>query len=213
MHLHHISRWLLPFLLLVLTSCNAEEPVFKVFKTVNVEVFPAVNGQITHNGKPLKQAKLKRAYIYADVMKKEAYDYAITDNEGRFSFPELTIESNHPSKPLATNTIAQAIVIDQDGYREYEDVYIWQAYSRGIKHIWYYQEMLGELNCELTDAEEAIEVYDTEFPEGAVYYTIYSICRWPERLAKEQKKANDLEQYGQLKKPDHYGDYYTLTTP
>ena len=206
-------RALALLLLLQLPQSQAEGAMFSLFKTVTVEVFPAVSGRITFHGKPASGIKLRRLYILADVMDEEARDYATTDADGRFSFPELTMQSDYPSKPFAYTRVFQAIAVEEAPDPQYVMANIWQAWSRGTKHIAYYVEMLGELNCELTDPEEMLAVYDAEYPEGSVNYAIDSICRWPKRAAIEAQKAKDLEQFEMMKSPEHYGDPITFDSP
>ncbi|MBQ1785058.1 MAG: carboxypeptidase regulatory-like domain-containing protein [Gammaproteobacteria bacterium] len=187
--------------------------MFSLFKTVTIEVFPAVSGRITYHGKPSEGVKLRRLYILADVMDEEARDYAITDADGRFSFPALTMNSDYPSKPFAYTRVFQVILVEDAPVPELRELRLWHAWSRGTKHNRYYMEMLGELNCELTSSEEGLTVYSTEYPDGAVNYGIYSICRWPKRAAIEAQKAKDLEEFEIMKSPQHYGDPIIFDNP
>lgn len=187
--------------------------MFSLFKTVTIEVFPAVSGRLTFNGAPAAGVKLKRSYTLADVMDQPATDYVTTDADGRFSLPALTMDSDYPSKPFAYTRVFQIIVVAEPTSAPYYDALLWHAWSRGTKHIAYYVEMLGELNCELTSSEEGLTVYDAEYPEGSVKYGIYSICRWPKRAAIESQKAKDLEEFEIMKSPQHYGDPIIFDNP
>ena len=200
-------------LLLPLPQSQAEGAMFSLFKTVTIEVFPAVSGRLTFNGEPAAGVKLKRSYTLADVMDQPATDYVTTDADGRFSLPALTMESDYPSKPFAYTRVFQIIVVAEPTTAPYYDELLWHAWSVGKSHIPYYTEMLGELNCELTDSEEGLTVYDAEYPEGAVNYGIYSICRWPKRAAIEAQKAKDLEEFEIMKSPERYGDPVLFIIP
>lgn len=180
----------------------------KMFRKKTVQLFPPVTGKLTNNGSPLHGVKLKRSYEFIDVTDDEIHDYTTTDNEGRFSFPELTMQSRHADNPFATNVIWQGIRIDSDDPSNAEDdeVYLWSANSRGVTHNAYFVEMLSTLNCDLSNSEEVIYVYNSNYPSGVIEYPISSICRWPKRAEIEKRKAADIEEFGELKNLDKYGN-------
>lgn len=179
----------------------------EMFKKETVELFPAVSGRITDNGKPLVGIKLKRSYEFIDITDGEIHDYTTTDSEGRFSFPELTMQSRHANNPLRTNVIWQGIRIDANRNNTNKDeTYLWDANSRGVTHNSYFSEMLSELNCDLANEEEIVDIYNSDFPSGVVNYTIVSICRWPVRSEIEKKKAADIEAFGELQDLEKYGN-------
>ncbi|MCG3727384.1 DUF4198 domain-containing protein [Vibrio cincinnatiensis] len=206
-------KYVLPILLLIFFVQESDASMFGFFKKLNkenkgaVEVFPAVSGQLTYNNQPLKNVRIKRSYNYIDVMKKDKDDYTTTDEDGYFSFPEI-IMNNAPTYNLAGVIIIwQAIVIDDSDYPEFSDSYLWYTNSRGIKHVYYFKEMLSQLNCELTNSESMLQVIHAGFPSGVVSFNVYSVCRWPEREKIEKQKQKDLELYDELKPAEHYGDY------
>ncbi len=157
-------------------------------KSVDVEVFPAVAGRITNQGEALAGLKLKRGYHYVSAMDEMVWDYTVTDSEGRFTFPELTMKSKRPNSLFAENRIIQMIQLDDDRYQEYAEAFIWGAKSVGVKHISYFIERLSMLDCDLESPEMVHEIIDEEFPSGSVRYDIRSICRWPELEAIEVEK-------------------------
>ncbi|MCE9687452.1 DUF4198 domain-containing protein [Shewanella sp. AS16] len=163
-------------------------------KSVDVEVFPEVSGRITHQGQAVAGLKLKRGYNYVDAMDETAWDYTVTDDEGRFTFPELTMKSKHPNRLFVENRIIQMIKLDDGRYKEYEDAFIWGAKSRGVKHIAYFVDRLARLNCDLVEPEMVHQIIDEEFPDGSVRYEVQSICRWPELEAIEVEKR---KKYGE----------------
>ncbi|WP_253649883.1 carboxypeptidase-like regulatory domain-containing protein [Vibrio sp. Y29_XK_CS5] len=173
----------------------------KMFRKKTVQLFPPVTGKLTNNGSPLPGVKLKRSYEFIDVTDDEIHDYTTTDNEGRFSFPELTMQSRHADNPFATNVIWQGIRIESDdpSNAEGDEVYLWSANSRGVTHNAYFVEMLSALNCDLSNSEEVIYVYNSNYPSGVIEYPISSICRWPKRAEIEKRKAADIEEFGELK--------------
>ncbi|GGB19317.1 hypothetical protein GCM10007414_35910 [Agarivorans gilvus] len=179
-----------------------------MFKKQTVELFPPVSGQLTENGKPLVGVRLKRSYEFIDITDGEIHDYTTTDNEGRFSFPELTMQSRHADNPSRTNVIWQGIRIDSKdpNQTEEDEVYLWDANSRGVKHVSYFTEMLSDLNCDLSAEEETIYIIHSDYPTGVVTLPVTSVCRWPIRAEIEKKKAADIEELGELQNLDKYGD-------
>ena len=180
----------------------------KMFRKKTVQLFPPVTGKLTNNGSPLHGVKVKRSYEFIDVTDGEIHDYTTTDSEGRFSFPELTMQSRHADNPFATNVIWQGIRIESDDPSNAEDdeIYLWDANSRGVTHNAYFVEMLSALNCDLSNSEEVIYVYNSNYPSGVIEYPISSICRWPKRAEIEKRKAADIEEFGELKNLDKYGN-------
>ncbi|MPW31912.1 carboxypeptidase regulatory-like domain-containing protein [Agarivorans sp. B2Z047] len=186
-----------------MVACGTET---KVFKKQTVELFPPVSGKLTENGKPLAGVKLKRSYEFIDITDGEIHDYTTTDSGGRFSFPELTMQSRHADNPFRTNVIWQGIRIDTPEQTEDDEIYLWDANSRGVKHNAYFTEMLSALNCDLSTEEGSIYVINSNYPSGVVIYPIVSICRWPIRAEIEKKKAADVEEFGELQNLNKYGD-------
>ncbi|MPW31966.1 carboxypeptidase regulatory-like domain-containing protein [Agarivorans sp. B2Z047] len=176
-----------------------------MFKKQHVELFPPVSGKLTENGKPLAGVKLKRSYEFIDITD-VIHDYTTTGSDGRFSFPELTMKSRHANSPFGTDVIWQGIRIDTPGQTEDDEIYLWYANSRGVRHIPYFTEMLSALNCDIANSEEIIEIIHSDYPSGVVTLRVGSICRWPERSEIEKKKAADLEEFGELQNLNKYGD-------
>lgn len=199
------SRVLIIFLLSFAFEAYGLE--IEMFKKETVELFPAVRGQLTYIGKPLVGIKLKRSYEFIDITDGEIHDYTTTDSEGRFSFPELTMQSRHANNPLRTNVIWQGIrVDDQQVNTQKDEIYLWDANSRGVTHNSYFSEMLSELNCDLANDAEIVGIYNSDFPSGVVNYTVVSVCRWPVRSEIEKKKAADIEEFGELQDLEKYGN-------
>ncbi len=157
-------------------------------KSVDVEVFPAVSGRITNQGEALAGVKLKRGYYYVDDMDDWAMDYTVTDSDGRFVFPELTMKSKHPNSLFPSIIILQMIKLDDDRYQEYEEAFIWGAKSVGVKHIPLFVERLAMLNCDLVNPEIYHQMDDERFPPAVIRIETQSICRWPELEAIEVEK-------------------------
>ncbi|MDO6774129.1 hypothetical protein Q4591_02085 [Shewanella sp. 3_MG-2023] len=161
-----------------------------MFKKVDVEAFPEVSGSLSHNGQPLAGIKLKRGYQYSGVMEDRDWDYTTTDNEGKFSFPEIIHRTSHPHKPFANTNIAQVIAIAEGNFT---DMKLWHSITTGKKHIPLLAERLAQLYCDVANEVNRYEIIDEDYPSGVVRYQILSICRWPEmdRLeAEKHKKYN-----------------------
>jgi hypothetical protein len=191
------------FLVLSVTTANyfLEGAIFRMFKKVDVEVFPEVIGSLTLQGKPLAGIKLKRGYQYSGVMEEKKWNYTTTDDEGKFSFPEIIHRTSHPNKPFAGTRISQTIKVDKNeesdiikaAKDEYSEVILWASISRGEKHISYLAERLARLDCDLANEAIRNEIIDEAFPSGVVRYQVLSICRWPdlEKLEIEKRKKFD----------------------
>ncbi|WP_192021546.1 DUF6795 domain-containing protein [Shewanella sp. ENK2] len=184
-------------LLMLVVSSHSEGTVLGIFKkAVDVEVFPAVSGKITLNGKPVEGLKLLRSYIYYDVTSKDGTeDYSVTDSDGNFTFPEILVSSKHPNGAFSVNMIAQIIMIDDDRFESYKEKYLWDTKARGITQSKFHIERLRTLNCELSEEEVSHQIIDDSFPDGTVRYEIFSICRWPEL---EQIEVEKREKFGEF---------------
>ncbi len=163
-------------------------------KAVDVEVFPAVSGRVTLHGKPLAGLKLRRGYLYVSVTEEGVWDKTVTDESGQFSFPEIKIQSKHPTHAFSTNIIQQVIQVHDDKYPEYNEIYLWSTNSTGIKHNKFFIQRLSQLNCDLSDEVIYHQIIDEQY-KGAIRFEIDSICRWPSLEALEIKKR---EKYGEL---------------
>ncbi|MGK0272931.1 MAG: hypothetical protein ACI88H_003607 [Cocleimonas sp.] len=176
--------------IIVAASCYSEESMFSMFKKVDVEVFPEVMGSLAHDGKPLAGIKLKRGYKYSGVMEEIEWDYTTTDDEGKFSLPEIIHRTSHPNKPFAETRVAQAIKVAEGNFT---DTFLWSTVTRGEKHISYLVERLAQLDCDLANEAISQEIIDEEFPSGVVRYQVFSICSWPEL---EQLEVEKHKKYG-----------------
>jgi hypothetical protein len=180
------------FLVLSVTSANyfLEGAIFRMFKKVDVEVFPEVIGSLTNEGEHLADIKLKRGYQYSGVMEEIEWDYTTTDDEGKFSFPEIIHRTSHPNKPFAETRVAQAIKVAEGVYT---DTFLWSAVTKGEKHLSLLAERLAQLHCNLANEEIRQEVIEEEISNGVSRLQVFSICRWPELQLLEVQKR---EKYG-----------------
>ncbi|WP_394203921.1 DUF6795 domain-containing protein [Shewanella waksmanii] len=172
----------------MLSIIRVAAALLKLKPAVNVEAFPAVSGQVLHNGEPISNFKLRRGYIYIGSNNEEpVWDETHTDAQGHFNFAEIIIQSKNPNMPYSTNRFAQLIDIQDPRYPEYKDVYLWRTTSPGINHIPLLAERLATLNCDLNSNEVSHQMIDEKY-EGAIRHEVHSICRWPALEANEIKK-------------------------
>ncbi|MDO6774128.1 hypothetical protein Q4591_02080 [Shewanella sp. 3_MG-2023] len=162
-----------------------------MFKKVDVEVFPEVSGSLSHNGQPLASIKLKRGYKYSGVMEQIEWDFTTTDDEGKFSFPEILYRTSHPNKPFAETRVAQAIKIAEG---DFTDTFLWSSVNIGEKHLALLVERLAQLDCDLTNDAINQEIIEEEISHGVSRLQVFSICRWPQFEAIEVEKR---KKYGE----------------
>lgn len=156
--------------LLFLLSTQAATTMFGLFKKYDVHLSPEVHGVITNNGAPVVGLKVFRGLTYGDD--KELIDETLTDDEGRFSFPEKNIRSRKPGSMFDESSIRQTIDVDYEG----EKYILWYTEAIGIEPNKALTERLIKLNCELTNSQEEFEFDSVEYPQAG--YLVHSICRW-----------------------------------
>lgn len=156
--------------LLFLLSTQAATTMFGLFKKYDVHLSPEVHGVITNNGTPVVGLKVFRGLTYGDD--KELIDETLTDDEGRFSFPEKNIRSRKPGSMFDESRIRQVVFTK----KENKDFMLWYTQAIGINPNKALTERLEKLHCELTDSEEQFEFDSVEYPQAG--YLVHSICRW-----------------------------------
>jgi len=165
------------FILLSLISCLLAFPLigqginmFGWFKKQEVFLSSAVNGVVTKNGEAIANIEVTRSLMYIDA--KDHVDIAITDSNGKFTFPAKSIRSSIPSKPFSEDRVSQHITI------KYEETLIplWIATHVGIEEIPEYTKKLAFLNCELSNKRVDFQ-FENANPNNVVH-TASSICRW-----------------------------------
>jgi len=156
--------------LLFLLSTQAATTMFGLFKKYDVHLSPEVHGVITNDGAPVVGLKVFRGLTYGDD--KELIDETLTDDEGRFSFPEKNIRSRKPGSMFDESRIRQVVFTK----KENKDFMLWYTQAIGINPNKALTERLEKLHCELTDSEEQFEFDSVEYPQAG--YLVHSICRW-----------------------------------
>ena len=146
--------------------------MFGWFKKTEVSLSPEVNGIVTENGKPVANLEVIRSLMYIDEV--DHRDSAITDENGRFSFPPLVMKSSMASKPFVENRVWQEIFIEHKG----DLLPLWVATQYGIHDMPEYKKKLAFLDCELTNKRVSFEFKNNHSEHVTLLAS--SICRWDE---------------------------------
>lgn len=156
--------------LLFLLSTQAATTMFGLFKKYDVHLSPEVHGVITNKGEPVADLKVFRGLTYGDD--KELVDETLTDDQGRFSFPEKNIRSRKPGSMFDESRIRQVIVAKAEN----KDYMLWYTQAIGVEPNKALSERLEKLYCELENPEEKVRFNSFEYPQAG--YLVHSICRW-----------------------------------
>jgi len=162
--------------LLLLTLFNMIFPtegmadMFGFFKKYDVHLCPEVKGQVFNQGKPLVGEKVTRFLSYVD--QKERYDHAITDEEGRFSLPEVNIRSKMPGNFMVEHNTLQIITIEYNNKHHT----LWNSSLEGFKPVAAYSRKLSSLNCDITSPRVSFEFANDTHPQRPHYAG--TICQW-----------------------------------
>ncbi|WP_274055316.1 DUF6795 domain-containing protein [Thalassomonas actiniarum] len=174
---------LLLFLILsvtVLTKGMAD--MFGFFKKYDVHLCPQVKGQVLNQGKPLAGEKVIRYLSYVDY--KDRYDHTFTDEEGRFSLPEVNIRSKLPGNFLVEHNTLQIIYIEQSKKK----YILWNSNLPGYKPKAAYARKLSSLNCDLTSPRVSFE-FANDTQQRPHYAG--TICQWDEDFSIYHIHEND----------------------
>jgi hypothetical protein len=150
-------------LLVCLSIATFEVSAMGLFDFLKVCLFSEVNGVVTLEGRPVAGAELVRT---AKIGEKTHVDRTTTDENGRFSFPEMYAHSLNKIAPVEP-FIAQKITILADS-REF---LAWSGNKRNY-------DLDGEIyrplkfNCEITNKDELLE-----FDKSISISIYHGICR------------------------------------
>ena len=151
-------------------SMEAVTSMFGILKVYDVHLSPEVRGRITHDGKPMAGLEVFRELTYGSD--KSIIESMLTDDEGRFSFPEKNIRSRKPGNMLATTPIRQIVDLEYKGERKI----LWYTTDFDIIPIHGKSQRLEHLNCDLSNSEEVHKFESLELSDHT--YMVSSICRW-----------------------------------
>ena len=142
--------------------------MFGFFKRYDVHLSPEVRGQITLDGQPLANIEIERILDYD----KEYFDTTLSDENGKFYFPEKSIKSTRPGQMLDETRTRQVI-----GLTHHEKRYLlWYTTTSSLAPEKVIVDKLTNLSCDLSNPEERYEIPIHEDP--SFYHVIISICRW-----------------------------------
>lgn len=124
-------------------------------------VFSQMSGVVTHDGKPVANARLVRS---GEVAGSEKEDEAITDDTGRFHFPALYVRSI--TKYLPQEFVAkQSIQLHHEGKIRK----IWHGVKRSPEENTEARGKPLDVACEISDEEQHLWV------QGSTFVTL---CKW-----------------------------------
>ncbi|MGP9802889.1 DUF6795 domain-containing protein [Rheinheimera sp. NSM] len=171
-HFNKTSQFLvwLSVISVLLYSLEVRANMFSWFKKYNVHLSPAVQGNITLEGKPLPGIKVFRELDYDNAYNEEA----TTDEQGRFYFAEKHIKSRQPANKLDQSKIRQVISLVYHG----KTFVLWYLNTSSIEPQQAIVQRLAALNCELSDEELEHAFPNIEKPDFP--HSTFSICRWPD---------------------------------
>jgi len=139
-------------------------------KKQDVHLSPEVRGSVKLDGEPVVGLVVSRELAY--LREYEKTEITQTDQQGRFCFPEKSINSVKPGSLLHQPSLLNVIrVIYED--REYQ---LWWDVHGSIKAAQGKSKKLLGLNCDLNDSLNVIDFDNVEYP--AWPHSIKSICRW-----------------------------------
>ena len=125
-----------------------------------VVLFSEMKGQLLMKGEPIKQAKIRRVAHFG----KDFIDFSITDDEGRFEFPELSTRTINKFLPMEF-TARQELFVEIDG----AEIVFWEGVKAGPEPNAESRGKLLDAICEL-DKEQTVVIVET-----APYFTK---CKW-----------------------------------
>lgn len=144
--------------------------MFGFFKKYDVHLSPVVQGQINLNGHPVPNQKVIRSLTYGDDA--EQIEEVMTDQNGKFYFPDKNIRSSRPGSMFDESTVRQIVLIERDNKK----YLLWYSDTFGIKPAEAISERLSALICDLNNSEETFEFPSIE--HAKLNHFTYSICRW-----------------------------------
>lgn len=158
-----------PFALGLLGEIVSYVPILTGFRAVEIQLSPAVSGLLTNNGKPVAGATLVRQLRYGSY----SDSTTVSDNDGRFSFPEHYVRSLRPgwiaerSKP----TLAKHDIFLRQG-DEHINLLSWHSHYQLLQHP--LSQVFTNLQCDLAKKPEKYIINSTVEP---LY--VSALCKLP----------------------------------
>lgn|GEM_PF-837168 len=139
-----------------------------LFKSYNVQLSPAVRGQVLKDGEPVPNVRIIRELTY----EKEYLDQTRSDGNGHFQLPAKWIRSRIPGRMFNETRIRQIIDAEKDG----QSYLLWYTNTPSIAPEHNVVEKLDSLSCDLSNSEKLHHFRVAENPDFT--HDVYSICRW-----------------------------------
>ncbi|MPW29308.1 hypothetical protein F9L16_09885 [Agarivorans sp. B2Z047] len=142
----------------------------------DVEMSPEIKGRLTENGKPIVGATIARTIVYEGYKKgQEQLQHTVTDDEGRFSFPKMTVKSRYPKDIFGQNALVGMGVYYENKdtlYQIWHSSSSWQALRAPIP------DLLLQLDCDLNNKKitYVIDTTDLNSEQYKVEQLASSIC-------------------------------------
>lgn len=120
-----------------------------MFGKKKIFLSPEIHGTLLNHGKPVPATEITRLLAYED----DHIDTAVTDANGKFYFPEVTIQSSLPNNPFDETRVIQAITIEDhnsEGPDSENYVFLWGHHREIITSIPIVDERLSKIVFDLS---------------------------------------------------------------
>jgi len=182
---------ILTCIIAVLASSTEVQAMFGFFKRHTVEMSPEVRGRITDGGKPVVGIQVARSLSYEGYQDgKEQLQHTLTNENGDFSFPAITVKSRMPGDIFGQNLQVQQIIYIERGenlYRLWNTSKLWEP----IKPL---SDLLVQLTGDLQN-KEVQHLIDTSNHGGRARQSVSSICYWQSELISTYYNNNLISSY------------------
>lgn len=123
-------------------------------------------------GAPVAGVTVTRSLTFWDEAPR--VDTTVSDANGHFSFPEVTIKSKKPGDVLVQEFTAQEIYaeLNEEKYK------LWRSVLHDFNERPEYKRKLASLNCDLGDKLTKFEFGNEQNPN--LMFTAVSLCKWSE---------------------------------
>jgi len=186
---------ILTCIIAVLASSTEVQAMFVYFKRHTVEMSPEVRGRITDEGKPVVGIQVARSLSYEGYQDgKEQLQHTLTNENGDFSFPAVTIKSRMPGDIFGQNMLVkQSVYVEQN-----ENLFsLWFT-----RKMWFPIEpmsnLLLKLHAELANKEVQYEIDATRFG-GMSTQAVTSICHWKGEFIKTYYESELITSFQRIK--------------
>jgi len=165
---------ILTCIIAVLASSTEVQAMFGFFKRHTVEMSPEVRGRITNGGNPVVGIQVARSLSYEGYQDgKEQLQHTLTNENGDFSFPAITIKSRMPGDIFGQNMSVLQIISVKRNDKFYR---LWNT-SKDWNPVQQLTDLLLKLNGDLTNKEIHYEI-ETPDHGGRNQHIAFSICYW-----------------------------------